>query len=81
MELEKFSGHNVRISPLAKIGENVKIIGASAFGDSPKLAKVTIPKTVWAIYPDAFTGTILVSVITTPCLNLFLSNLIITPFR
>lgn len=40
-----------------KMGDNMQIIGSSAFNGCVKLEKVEIPKSVWAIYPDAFTDT------------------------
>lgn len=40
-----------------KMGKNVEVIGASAFNGCSLLARVEIPETVWAIYPDAFTDT------------------------
>lgn len=45
------------IATSVKLGANVEIIGSSAFGECIELKNIEIPKTVWAIYPDAFTGT------------------------
>ncbi|MBO7302792.1 MAG: leucine-rich repeat domain-containing protein [Clostridia bacterium] len=45
------------VATSVKFGASLEIIGASAFGECIELKNVEIPKTVWAIYPDAFTGT------------------------
>ena len=39
------------------MGDNMQVIGSSAFNGCIKLEKVEIPSSVWAIYPDAFTDT------------------------
>lgn len=38
-------------------GKNLQVIGSSAFNGCPLLENVTIPETVWGIYPEAFADT------------------------
>ena len=39
------------------LGKNIQVIGSYAFYGCTKLANVTIPDSVWAIYPNAFQDT------------------------
>lgn len=39
------------------MGKNLEVIGSDAFNGCPQLAKVEIPESVWAIYPNAFIDT------------------------
>ena len=52
---EAFAGNEIICH--AKIEEGVKLIGKRAFADCPALVKLYIPASVQQIFPDAFEGT------------------------
>ena len=47
---------NVNVTSVT-MGKNLEVIGADAFNGCSQLARVEIPESVWAIYPNAFFDT------------------------